>query len=112
MHFKEYLNLLKNFNNKSICVEENFSWVKGVKLPDINLDLPVIEKKSKILILNDKLNPIFVQLEDKSKLFFTYDEFKRIAGTPSVGKTMYLKMQRLGNDTSNLPSRITMCQVL
>jgi hypothetical protein len=112
MHFKEYIKVIENFKKSSFCLEENFNWAKDIVLPDVDLGLPTIEKKSVISILNDKTNPIYMELKDKSKLFFTYEEFKRIQGKPEVGKTIYLKMQRHGGDNSKYPSRITMCKVV
>lgn len=113
MQFNNFLDLTENLKkNKSLCIEENFLWVKNIKLPNINLDMPSLEKTSKISMLNDKINPIYIQLEDGSKLFFTYDEFRRINGNPVVGKKLHLVMQRLGDDTSKHPSRITSCRVM
>jgi len=112
MQFNKFLEISENISEiGSICIEENFLWAKQIKLPHIELGLPSIEKTSKISILNDRINPIYVQLKDGSKLFFTYDEFKRIQGTPLIGKTMHLTMQRLGGDTSDYPSKITSCRI-
>jgi hypothetical protein len=113
MQFSNFLDLTQNLEkNKSLCIEENFLWAKNINLPNIDLGLPSIEKTSKILMLNDRITPIYIQLEDGSKLFFTYDEFKRIHGNPMIGKKMHLVMQRLGNDTSKYPSKITSCRVI
>jgi len=112
MQFIEFLGLVEATNKfKAIYLEGALDWVKQISLPNINLDLPSVEKKSKIALLSDKTNPIYVQLSDGSKLFFTYDEFRRIQGKPSVGKEMIVSLQRLGTDTSVSPSRITMCKV-
>jgi len=113
MQFNKFLEISENIQEvKSLCIEENFLWAKKIHLPSLDLGLPSVEKKSKISILNDKINPIYMQLEDGSKLFFTYDEFKRIQGTPLIGKVMQLTMQRLGNDTSVYPSKITACRII
>jgi hypothetical protein len=81
-------------------------------LPDIDIGLPTVEKKGKIDVLLDKKNPIYIQLSDGTKLFFTYDEYKRINGSPEVGKTMIVKMQRLPGDNSVQPSQIVDCKVI
>lgn len=113
MKFKEYVNFnLELEKNKTIYVPENFNWVKSFSLPDIDLEMPQTEKKSSIQMIMDKKNPIYIQLSDGSKLFFTFDEFKRILGKPVVGKTMIWRTQRLRNDSSDHPSKITMCKVL
>lgn len=113
MKFKEYINFnLELEKNKVIYVPENFSWVKSFSLPDIDLKIPQTEKKSSIQLIMDKKNPIYIQLSDGSRLFFTFDEFKRILGKPAVGKTMIWRTQRLQNDPSSHPSKITMCKVI
>jgi hypothetical protein len=113
MNFIKYLNFKKTIeNNKNIYFPENFDWTIDFKLPDIGLDLPEIEKSSIIQMIMDKINPIYIGLSDGSKLFFTVDEFKKIIGTPAVGKTLMWKLQRLPNDVSNNPSKITMCKVM
>jgi hypothetical protein len=114
-NFKKYLNLISALEEKgSILIPENFDWAKTISsmLPNINLDLPQIQKKSKIDFIIDKKNPIYIQLADGSKLFFTHDEFKRIEGKPERGKTLIVHMQRLNNDISSSPSKIIKCQVV
>jgi hypothetical protein len=114
-NFKDYIELVEYVETHgAILVPENFAWAKaiGTKLPDIDLGLPKVEKRAKIDILMDKKNPIYMQLSDGSKLFFTFDEFKRIDGKPERGKTMVVTMQRLGHDSSDLPSQIVKCQVI
>lgn len=111
MKFKNYLKTDKFLNDSgSIAFFEGF-WEK-IKLPNIFLDLPEIEKKSKIVILKDKINPIFIQLDDGSKLFFTIDEFNRIIGQPKIGRILKYKMQRLPQDKSKSFSKITSCVVI
>lgn len=113
MQFSNFLDLTQKLEKEGcICIEENFSWVKDIVLPSIDLGLPVVSKTSKISIFSDKTNPIYIQLSDGSKLFFTYDEFKRIQGKPKVGKVMQINMQRLGQDSSLHPSKITLCKVM
>lgn len=112
MQFIEFLNLAEAaVKFKAVCLEGNFDWVKQISLPSINLGLPSVEKKSKIVLLSDKTNPIYIQLADGSKLFFTYDEFRRIQGKPEVGRELKVLLQRLGTDKSVSPSKITMCKV-
>jgi hypothetical protein len=97
----------------SVYLPEAFDWAKqiGQSLPKLALDLPVVEKRAKIEMVMDKRNPIYVQLADGSKLFFTHDEFRRIPGTPVRGKTMVVTMQRHNTDTSEAPSQIISCRV-
>ena len=76
------------------------------------LNLPLIEKSGKIELLRDKVNPIYMQISDGSKLFFTFDEFKRISGTPSDGKTIIWKAQRNPKDTPQHTSKITFCKII
>lgn len=113
--FKNYINILQTLKEtQAISIPENFDWVKSFAslLPNLSLDLPQIQKKSKINLVMDKKNPIYIQLDDGSKLFFTHDEFKRIEGKPAVGKNLLVTMQRLSNDNSDLPSKIVKCQII
>lgn len=113
MKFKKYIKFLEKLNkNQSIYMPENFDWVKDFVLPDMNLDLPSIEKKGTIKIIMDKSNPIYIGLSDGSKLFFSIDEFNRILGKPLVGKTLVWQIQRSPTDFSSLPSKITFCKVV
>jgi hypothetical protein len=111
--FQEYFNLKETVEQLgAICVENHFAWVKSFKLPDMNLDLPCTEKESKIVVLIKRQNPIFVQLSDGSKLFFSNAEYKRINGEPAIGKVMKLRMLRLPHDQSDSPSQIQSCQII
>lgn len=113
MEFTKYLNFLEIIKeNKIIYLPESFDWVKGFSLPDIQLDLPSIERSGTVKMIMDKVNPIYVGLSDGSKLFFTIDEFKRIEGEPAVGKKIVWKMQRLPYDSGQYPSRIISCKVV
>jgi hypothetical protein len=104
INFKKYLNIVEN-------LPENFDWVKDFTLPDLNLDLPCVEKRGKIQIIMDKTNPIYIGLSDGSKLFFTIDEFKRISGKPVIGKILTWKTQRLFGDKSEYQSKIISCKI-
>lgn len=114
-NFKNYVDLIECVEkHKAIFIPENFSWINDISksLPSLSLDLPTIEKRAKIEAILDKKNPIYVQLDDGSKLFFSFDEFKKIKGKPERGKTMVITMQRLPHDKSDSPSQITKCSVL
>jgi len=113
MKFKEFIELNDDLDRLGPIYLEDFRfWARNMVLPSIDLELPKVEKRSKIVFVHDRINPIYVQLEDGSKLFFTYDQFKRIQGKPVVGKEMHISMQRLGSDTSEAPSRINSCRVI
>lgn len=114
-NFKEYLDFVEFIQKKgAVYLTEDFSWIDSIKnaLPRIGLDLPTTEKRAKIESVQDKKNPIAVQLSDGSKLYFTLDEYKRIDGKPEAGKTMIVRFQRLHNDTTKLPSQISYCRVI
>jgi hypothetical protein len=111
-NFSEFVNLcdLVEFHG-AIAVDENFSWAKSIVLPNLELDLPLVTKKSPIQIIIKKKNPIHIQLKDGTKLYFTHDEFRRINPEPLVGKVMTVKMIRLPTDGSPYPSQIKSCEV-
>lgn len=107
--FRDYLEA-----QGSVYIPEAFDWAKDIAktLPQMAFDLPSVKKQAKIDLVLDRKNPIYVQLQDGSKLFFTHDEFRRIKGKPERGKTMIFVMQRLPNDSSSLPSQISQCEVI
>jgi|688.fasta_scaffold00185_99 hypothetical protein len=112
-NFLEFINLRDCVEKYgAVAVQENFSWAKSFVLPKIDLDLPVINKKSKIHMIIRKKNPIYIQLIDGTKLFFTHDEFRRIHGNPEIGKIMAVKMLRLPTDNSFAPSQIKSCHII
>jgi hypothetical protein len=80
-------------------------------LPSIDLALPSLTRHGQITIMLKNQNPIYVQLNDGTKLFFTIDEFKRIKGFPEIGRTMTVTFQRHHNDISDMPSKIDSCTV-
>ncbi len=53
-----------------------------------------------------KKNVIHMILNNGLNLFMSYDEFKRIAGEPRVGKMASVVLQRRNDDTSRLPSQV------
>ena len=77
-----------------------------------NVFMPMIHRKSTIRIVDTKRNPIFVFLDDGTRLHFTYDEFKRIkGGEPAPGKTMTVVFQKNPNDRTEVPSQVQSCKV-
>lgn len=102
------------FYLENYYLPKNFFWANDIakKLPQIELDLPSIEKKSIIYDIKLNKNPIVVLLQDGSKLFMTIDQFKRISGKPAIGKTLAFTLQRLQNDNSTLPSQIKSCRII
>ncbi len=84
---------------------------KPVFMPRLELGLPATTKTGKIALMIKDKNPILVQLDDGTQLYFNIDQFRRIAGTPAIGRTMNVVFQREGSDRSNMPSVISSCQV-
>lgn len=82
---------------------------EGMNLPDVGL--PTVQKTARIEHIMDKKNPIYISLSDGTKLYFTFDEFRRIEGKPVRGKNMTIIMQRRLDDHTALPSMITKCIV-
>jgi hypothetical protein len=117
MNFKNFIKIVEqggaylssNWTNSE--APDTFS-VIGRKnhLPSTDFVIPNITKTGKIEILIKNKNPIFIQLSDGSKLFFTLDEFKRIKGEPKIGKMMTVEFQRHLDDLSDIPSKIIGCQ--
>lgn len=77
----------------------------SIRLPN-ELTIPSFERTGRITTLFLKKNPIYVRLSDGTEAHFTYDEYKRIQGTPELGKTMTIIFQRHPNDWSQNASKI------
>lgn len=75
-------------------------------LPSTDLTIPNIEKTGRIKILEYKKNPIYIELHDGTKAHFTYDEFRRIEGTPALGKVMTIIFQRHPQDRGQQFSKV------
>lgn len=72
-----------------------------------NLGLPTIKRSSKIIMIEKNKNPISIFLSDGTKMFLTFDEFKRISGqTPEIGKNLTVIFQRHEKDKSENNSKI------
>jgi hypothetical protein len=75
-------------------------------LPSTDLTIPQMTKSGRITMLALKKNPIFIKLSDGTEANFTYDEYKKIQGTPEVGKVMTITFQRHPEDSSRMYSKI------
>lgn len=83
----------------------------SLHLPSTDLTIPHVLRQGRILVLLKKRNPIYVKLSDGSELNFTYDEYRRIDGTPELGKTMTVTFQRHADDLTKSYSKIERCIV-
>lgn len=83
-----------------------------LQTPLTDIEIPQIEKTGRIKILEYKKNPIYLELSDGTRAHFTHDEFKRIEGTPAVGKVMTIIFQRHPNDRTSQHSKIERAMVL
>lgn len=85
---------------------------KWLETNEINEDfLPSVKKTGKIIEIKKNKNPIFVHLSNDTKVFLSYDEYKRMKIKPSVGKKMTVDFQRLPTDNSKNPSQINSIKV-
>jgi len=76
-------------------------------LPSHDLGLPTTTKTAKIKFMERNKNPILIYLEDGTKLYLNWDQFKRISGCkPEVGKTITVVFQRFPGDQSGENSQI------
>lgn len=83
---------------------------RGLHLPGLDL-VPTQTRSSKIAFVERTKNPIFVMLQDGTRLHFTWDEFNRIKDRPEVGKTMTVVFQRWPGDTTESVSQIAHVEV-
>jgi hypothetical protein len=77
-----------------------------------SLILPTKTVTSQIRLLNDKSNPILIQLADGTKIYLTYDEYQRIKNqNPEVGKKISVEFQRNPTDKSDNYSMINSIKI-
>jgi hypothetical protein len=81
-------------------------------LPSTDLVVPQVERTGRIKVLDYGRNPIYLELTDGTRAFFTHDEFRRIRGRPAVGKLMSIVFQRHGADHTDAHSKIERATVL
>ena len=117
MNFKDFL-LIMEYLDAGSAVGIPSDWGSGensmgapVFLPKLDLELPTTTKTGRISLLIKDKNPILLQLDDGTQLYFTLDQFRRISGTPALGRTISVAFQRMLSDRSKMPSIISSCQV-
>jgi hypothetical protein len=120
MNFKRFLMIMEYLDAGS-AVALPSSWTgseqpdnmmsQPVFLPSMDLGLPATTKVGKIALMIKDKNPIMMQLDDGTQLFFSYDQFRRITGSPALGRTMTVVFQRDYTDRSKAPSQIASCSV-
>lgn len=84
----------------------------GTELGDRVVSIPSVEKTGRITNLFLKKNPIYIRLSDGTEAYFSYDEYKKIQGTPEVGKNMTIIFQRHPQDYTKQTSKIDKAIVL
>ena len=103
--FERFLKIKELSMDHNLFFPENFDWVKEYIpfMPKIDIDMPMIVKKSKIHMIKYNTNPIVIQFEDKSKIFCSYDQYRSqmvefgFMGSPDIEQTqpMVLKSFRV-----------------
>lgn len=82
----------------------------GMRLEIPEGDLPEEEFTSTIKLISDKSNPIIFTLQNGSKLFFTFFEYRRLHGKPEIGKNIKYSLQKISNkNKKNQAYMITKC---
>lgn len=76
-----------------------------------DLTIPQVTKTGVVEIFDWKRNPIYMRLSDGTELTMTYDQFNKIEGKPSVGKTVTVIFQRHPQDFNDQRSKIDKCIV-
>jgi hypothetical protein len=86
--FERFLKIKELSMDHNLFFPENFGWVKEYIpfMPKIDIDMPMIVKKSKIHMIKYNTNPIVIQFEDKSKIFCSYDQYRRLPKKPEKGQ--------------------------
>lgn len=74
--------------------------------------LPTKTVRSQIRLINDKTNPILIQLLNGTKLFLSFDEYKKIKNqNPAVGRMATVVFQRNPNDNTDNFSLINSIEI-
>ena len=82
-----------------------------LNVPNLELGLPQVTKTGMVTHVERTKNPIAVFLSDGTRLFFSYDEFRRIKGCePTPGRTLIVTFQRHPNNQSEHSSQIDKCR--
>lgn len=56
--------------------------------------LPSVTKTSRIQVVERNKNPILIMLSDGTKLYLSWNEYRRLNEEPSVGKKITINFQR------------------
>lgn len=104
--------ILKAFNAIPSVTQTDFKRPDYlVRLPNLDVELPTTTGNGTIQILNTKRNPIFMRLSDGTECYFTIDEFRRIKGSPALGKSMTITFQKSPDNLMKEPSKIISARV-
>jgi hypothetical protein len=89
-NFSMYCRLQELCESHSLYIPENFDWVKPYLnlLPNYDLQLPIVTKKSKIHMIQRNKNPITIHFENGGKMYCSHDEFLRLPKNLELGKTI------------------------
>jgi hypothetical protein len=80
-------------------------------LPSLDMGIPSITRTGRVAFIERNKNPIFILLSDGTKLYLSWDQFKRIEGQePTVGRQMTVTFQRHPGDQSEMNSQIASCR--
>ena len=109
MNFKRFLSIVENIQDNDNGMADIMN--QSTFVPQISIGLPTITKTGKISMLIRDKNPIMIQLDDGTRLFFSHDQYKRISGNPERNRHMTVVFQRDPSDKSNLPAQIVSCTV-
>jgi len=77
--FSNFYNIQELCETQSLYFHENFDWARpfAKMTSHINIEIPVIKKKSRIHIIDANKNPIILHFCDGSRIFLTNDEYRR-----------------------------------
>lgn len=79
-----------------------------VHLPSLDMEIPLITRTGRVKFIERNRNPIFILLSDGTKLYLSWDQFKRIHGPePEVGKMLSVTFQRHPKATQDENSQIS-----
>ncbi len=96
--FSTYCNIKELCESHSLYIPENFDWVKPYLkiMPKIDINIPLIQKQSKIYQIQKNKNPIAIHFEDGAKIYCNIDEFKRLPQNLTAGNVIQYTMFNRG----------------
>ena len=82
-------------------------FLPSIDMAIIDTGIPTVKRTSTITNIEKNRNPLFISFKDGTRIYLTWDEWRRIKGTPEIGKKATITFQRNSKDDSKTTSKIS-----